>query len=140
MWTRPVENLWETAAEVIHRGCAGRWQAGSIRAMKPTFADGPAPLRPVLVEPDELVRVAASLDGLSGALAREAPAATGLRGSPPGWAVGAAQAALAHDVTAHLAAVAADVDAFGRRLQVAGLSYADRDAELSRRLTAAGRR
>ncbi|GAA1618063.1 type VII secretion target [Catellatospora bangladeshensis] len=108
--------------------------------MKPTFADGSVPLKPVLVEPDELVRLAASLDGLSGALAREAPAATRLRDCPPGWAVGDAQAALAHAVTAQLAAVAADIAGFGDRLRVAGLSYADRDSDLARKITAAARR
>ncbi|MEV4414160.1 type VII secretion target [Catellatospora sp. NPDC049609] len=108
--------------------------------MEPTFAEGNAPVEPVRVEPDELVRLAAGLDGLSGALAREAPAATGLRSSPPGWAVGAAQAALAHEVTAHLAGVADDLAEFGGRLRVAGLSYADRDSALARRITAAARR
>ncbi len=108
--------------------------------MKPTFADGSVPLKPVLVEPDELVRLASSLDGLSGARSRESTAATRLRDCPPGWAVGAAQAALAHEVTTHLAAVAADIAGFGGRLRVAGLSYADRDADLARRITAAARR
>jgi hypothetical protein len=93
---------------------------------------------PVRVEPDELVRLGAGLRDLAGVISREVPAATGLTASSPGWSVRYAQARLVHEVNAHLTALSGDLAEFGERLRVAGLSYADRDSGLARRIAAAG--
>lgn len=95
---------------------------------------------PVHVEPDELVRLGARLGDLAGAISREVPVATGLTASPPGWSVRYAQVRLVHEVNAHLTALSGDIGEFGERLRTAGLSYADRDSVLARRMAAAGER
>ncbi|WP_144121794.1 hypothetical protein [Catellatospora sichuanensis] len=95
---------------------------------------------PVHVEPDELIRLGGGLARLAEAVAGEVPHATSLTSGPSGWAVSGAQVGLAHEVGAYLATFSDDLTAFGERLCVAGLSYADRDSGLARKIAAAGAR
>ncbi|WP_155374123.1 WXG100 family type VII secretion target [Catellatospora vulcania] len=95
---------------------------------------------PVHVEPDELIRLGGGLARLADAVAREVPYATGLTSGPSGWAVSGAQAGLAHEVGTYLVGFSDDLAAFGERLRVAGLIYADRDSQLARKIAAAGAR
>ncbi|WP_155391389.1 hypothetical protein [Catellatospora paridis] len=95
---------------------------------------------PVHVEPDELIRLGGVLARLAEAVAGEVPHAAGLTSGSSGWAVSGVQVRLAHELGAHLAAFSGDLTAFGERLCVAGLSYAERDSGLARKIAAAGER
>ncbi|WP_212827660.1 WXG100 family type VII secretion target [Catellatospora sp. TT07R-123] len=101
------------------------------------FDDGNAP-QPVRVDPHELVRIAARLADLAGAMSRDVPRTADLTASPEGWSVRSAQVRLMYEVNAHLTGLSTALDGYAQRLRTAAAEYSGRDERAADVIAAAG--